>query len=85
MEKSVNSAEKRKERINISILAKFERDTSEASEDIAPRSRGILKTFVWLGGGGVAAPPYHTNICKILRLSRVISSLLCNKSLSYLA
>ena len=46
LEKSVNSAEKRKERINISILAKFERDTSEASEDIAPRSRGILKTFV---------------------------------------
>ena len=59
MEKSVNSAEKRKERLNVSILAQFESDTSEASKDI----QGILQSFVdGKGGGEVALPPPYKRL-----------------------
>ena len=46
----------RKERLKITKIAKFESDTSLASEDIAPQSCTNLQTFVWWGGGQVCAP-----------------------------
>ena len=38
-----------KERLKINKIAKFESDTSLASEDIALQSREILQTFLWWG------------------------------------
>ena len=37
----------RKERIEISKIAKFESDLLKTNEDTAPQSREILQTFVW--------------------------------------
>ena len=62
-----------KERYNISKLAKFESDTSSASEDMAPQSCANLQTFIRGGGGGGGGGGgvgeslclHHTNCCKI--------------------
>ena len=45
-----------KERLKISKIAKFESDLFKTNEDIAPQSREILQTFVWLGGGTCPSP-----------------------------
>ena len=50
-----------KERLKISEIAKFESDTSLASEDIAPQSCKIYRRRLYGGGGGgqfCAPPPY---------------------------
>ena len=44
---------------------------SEASEDIAPQSRGILQTFVY--GGRHKFVLHHTNVYKIMRFFGVMS------------
>ena len=51
-----------KERLNVSNIAKFESDTSSASEDIGPQS--------WYGGGHKLAL-HHTNVCKISRIEEL--------------
>ena len=38
-----------KECLKIRKLTKFKGDTSKGNEDISPKSREILKTFVWWG------------------------------------
>ena len=43
----------RLERQKISVITKFESDTSKADEDIAPQSSENLKTFVWWGGASL--------------------------------
>ena len=42
-----------KDPLNISKLAQFVSDTSQANEDIALQSGGNLQTFVWWGGASV--------------------------------
>ena len=61
-----------KEPRKISKVAKFENDLLKTKEDIAPQSREILQMFVWWGAS--SCPPV-TNVCKISRLCRAISSL----------
>ena len=61
-----------KEPRKISKVAKFENDLLKTKEDIAPQSREILQMFVWWGASSC---PLVTNVCKILRLCRAISSL----------
>ena len=56
----------------ISKVAKFENDLLKTKEDITPQSRKILQMFVWWGAS--SCPPV-TNVCKISRLCRAISSL----------
>ena len=48
----------RQQRLKICKIAKFESDSSEASEDIVPFSCGNLQVCA----------PHHTNLCKISRL-----------------
>ena len=58
-----------KERLKISKIAKFESETSWASDDIAPESCKNLQTFIYGGvGASLCPPPRHTNVCKISRL-----------------
>ena len=40
-----------KERLKISIVAKFESDFVKTNQDMAPQSRRILQTLVWWGWG----------------------------------
>ena len=44
-----------KDRLNISKLAQFVSDTSQANEDIVLQSGKNLQTFVWWGWGGGGA------------------------------
>ena len=46
-----------KERLKISKTAIFESDSSQANEDIAPKSRENLQTLVWWGTS-LCPPPY---------------------------
>ena len=61
-----------KEPRKINKVAKFENDLLKTKEDITPQSREILQMFVWWGAS--SCPPV-TNVCKISRLCRAISSL----------
>ena len=65
-----------KERLKISKVTKFESDRMKTNKDMAPQSRKFLYTFVWRGA---SLCPHHTNVCKISRLSRAISSLLSDQ------
>ena len=47
-----------KERLKISIFAKFESDLSKPNEYIVPQSRKILPTFIWWGAQ-TCPPPYQ--------------------------
>ena len=47
-----------KERLKISIFAKFESDLSKPNEYIVPQSREILPTFIWRGAQ-FCPPPYQ--------------------------
>ena len=72
-----------KENLNISNIAKFESDTSLASKEIALQSfENLHSNFCMVGDRHVC--PHHTNVCKILRLWRAVSSLVFNKSISNL-
>ena len=78
---SINTAGKRAP-LKIGQLTKFKGDASKENDVIAPQSREILQPFVWWG----ARTCHHqTNVCKIPKLCRAISSLIFNKSLSSLA
>ena len=57
-----------KEHLNISTVAKFERDLLKSNKDIAPQRSKILQMFVWWG-------PHHINVCKFLQLWGAISLL----------
>ena len=65
-----------KECIKMSKLAKFESDMSEVSKD-------IVWIYVWWVQTCPPTPP-HTNVCKMLRLCRAISSLTSDILLSNL-
>ena len=65
-----------KDRLNISKLAQFVSDTSQANEDIVLQSGKNLQTFV--------PPSHHTNVSKIWWLWGAMSLLVVNKSLSNL-
>ena len=59
-----------KERLNFSKIAKFESDTSQVCEDMAPPCK-VPKIYrrLYCGGGGATfgpPPPHHTNVCKSL-------------------
>ena len=47
----------------------------KTTEDIAVQCGGIVRTFVWWGGGYFVPCHYHTNVCKISRLCKAMSSL----------
>ena len=52
-----------KESLQISKIAKFERDLLKINKDIAPQSHEIFKTFV--SGGGVGGTNFRGNrVCK---------------------
>ena len=57
---------------------KFKRDTSKKSEILFHKVANLYKRFYLLvgggGGGGGVRAPYHTNVCKILKLCGVIFS-----------
>ena len=61
-----------KEPRKISKVAKFENYLLKTNEDITPQNREILQMFVWWGASSC---PLVTNVCKISRLCRAISSL----------
>ena len=70
--------------LKISKIAKFESDTSLASEDIhvAPQSLEISQMFVWWGH---KLDPHLTKVCKFYNFEAGISSLVVNKSCTNLA
>ena len=71
-----------KDRLNISKLAQFVSDTSQANEDIVLQSGKNLQTFLWWGWGGgqvCAPPPHHTNVSKIWCLLRSYVFVCCQQ------
>ena len=71
-----------KDRLNISKLAQFVSDTSQANEDIVLQSGKNLQTFLWWGWGGgqvCAPPPHHTNVSKIWWLLRSYVFVCCQQ------
>ena len=50
-----------KERLKISIVAKFESDLVKTNQDMAPQSR----TLVWWGVGQVSAPTIQTSVTSV--------------------
>ena len=74
-----------KDRLNISKLAQFVSDTSQANEDIVLQSGKNLQTFLWWGWGGgqVCAPPPTIQLSlKFGDFWGAMSLFVVNKSLS---
>ena len=67
-----------KECLKINEGAKFERDVLKTNKDMhsATKSQDFTDVCMVVGGGGGASLySHHTNICKISRLCRAMSSL----------
>ena len=74
-----------KHRLNISKLAQFVSDTSQANEDIVLQSGKNLQTFLWWGWGGrqvCAPPPTIQTSLKFGDFWGAMSLFVVNKSLS---